>query len=220
MKKLKNYSEEQALAIIDKVVGQLSKQFKFGYYDVDDLKQEGTILALDVINDGRYDEDRPLENFLRVYIKSRFINLKRNKYFRTAMPCHACPLYDELCKKTTNQCMGFTDKMECDKYNTWFTLNHTKKNLVDCVNIGDIDDENERGMKENFEVEEKFETEQLKDYIDEHLPAEMRADYLKMITNFGAKPSHQAKLTKQRQELIRHTVQELIKEFYGRQSSE
>lgn len=204
------------MEIIDKVVTQLSKQFKFGYYDVDDLKQEGIILALDVINDGRYDEDRPLENFLRVYIKSRFINLKRNKYFRTAMPCHTCPLYDEFCKKSLNQCLGYSDKLECDKYAVWHKLNHTKKNLIDCINITDVNDEHENNMKENTYIEEKLATTQLKEYIDEHLPAEMRADYLKMITNYDVKPSQQAKLTKQRQELIRHTVQELIKEFYGR----
>lgn len=215
---MKNYSETEALAIIEKVVTQLSKQFKFGYYDQEDLKQEGTIFALKAIEDGAYDEDRPLENFLRIFIKNRFINLKRNKYFRTAMPCHACPLYDEFCKKTTNQCEGFTDKMECDKYNTWFTLNHTKRNLVDCVNIGNVNDEEEERMKENFLVEDTFDIKELKDYLDEHLPAEMRADYLKMITNHGAKPSHQAKLSKQRQELIRHTVQELMKEYNGRQS--
>lgn len=197
---------------------QLSKQFQFGYYDVDDLKQEGTIFALKAIEDGTYDENRPLENFLRVFIKNRFINLKRNKYFRTAMPCHSCPLYDEFCKQTNNQCMGFTDKLECDKYAIWHRLNYAKRNLVDCVDVAGVNDENEKNMKGEGHAESQLDTNELSTYIDEHLPAEMRADYLKMLTNYGAKLSHQAKISKSRQETIRQTIKKLMEDYYGRNS--
>jgi hypothetical protein len=216
MKPLKNYSEAQALEIINRVSGQLGKKFAFGYYAVDDLKQIGWMLANKAIEDGSYDESRPLENFLRVYLRNRFINLKRDKYFRAAMPCDACPLYDKLCKQTTNQCMGFTDKMECEKYAKWHLLNHTKKNLIDGVNIGDVDDEGETQMKTESFAEGNAEKNELSEYIDERLPAEMRADYLKIITNYGAKPSHQAKVSAARQEAIRHMVQKLMGEYYGR----
>lgn len=218
MKPLKNYSEAQVLETIDKVAGQLGKKFAFGYYAADDLKQIGWILANKAINEGKYDESRPLENFLRVYLKNRFINLKRDVYFRSTMPCDSCPLYDKFCKVKENQCLGYDDKMECKKYAKWYLLNHTKKNLIDGIDIGGINDENEERMKFQTHAEENAEKNELSNYIDEHLPAEMRADYLKIVTNYGAKPSHQAKVSAARQEAIRHTVQKLMGEYYGRNS--
>ena len=65
MKKIKwpsNISQEDVLKIIERIVNRLSSKFKFGYYDIDDIKQEARIEALNGL--AHYDEKRPLENFL------------------------------------------------------------------------------------------------------------------------------------------------------------
>lgn len=68
---------EEVLRIIERVVGPLSIKFKFGSYDVEEIKQEATIIAWEAIVKS-YDESRPLENFLRVHVRNRLLNFKRN----------------------------------------------------------------------------------------------------------------------------------------------
>ena len=74
-------NEEQVLTAIENVVNALARNFRFGYFDTDDMKQQGRMYALEGIP--KYNpEVGPLENFLRTHIRNRFINLKRNKLTR------------------------------------------------------------------------------------------------------------------------------------------
>lgn len=68
---------EQILDTIERVVGPLGNKLKFGSYDSEEIKQEGRAIAWKAIVD-TYEEGRPLENFLRVHVRNRLLNFKRN----------------------------------------------------------------------------------------------------------------------------------------------
>jgi hypothetical protein len=215
MIKLKNYSDNEALAIIDEVVGKIAKNFTFGYFDEDDIAQEGRILALNAINSGAYDESRPLKNFLFVFLRNRFINLKRDKYYRATPPCNACPFFDKNLKCSLNACTAFEDKMECDKFNVWTTLNASKRNLIDPIDIDSVDMEGEKSMLELVYTEETQEKNEMGTYIDERLPLDMRADYLKLLSNYGVRHSHKVKIATARVREIQTVVSGIMEDFYA-----
>lgn len=66
---------------IQEIATGLAKRYTFPNYDKDDIEQEAFIIGLESM--ARYDPDRPLENFLRVHMKNRLLNLRRDKYYRS-----------------------------------------------------------------------------------------------------------------------------------------
>lgn len=72
--------DTETLAIIHKIAKQLAPKFRFGYYDISDIEQEAIILGLDAVK--RWDQIRPLENFIYTHIRNRLGTLKRDKYYR------------------------------------------------------------------------------------------------------------------------------------------
>ena len=78
MKIPKGMTEEQVLKVIDKIADRYAYKFRFGYFEADDIRQEAKIIAMDALD--RYEEGRPLENFLAVHVKNRLNNFKRDKY--------------------------------------------------------------------------------------------------------------------------------------------
>ena len=45
----KGMTEEEVLSIIESVVNVLAFNFKFGYFDLDDMKQQGRMYALEAL---------------------------------------------------------------------------------------------------------------------------------------------------------------------------
>lgn len=66
--------------IIMKIAAEMAGRHTFPNYDRDDIEQEAFIIGLEALS--RYDEARPLENFLRVHMRNRLSNLRRDKYYR------------------------------------------------------------------------------------------------------------------------------------------
>ena len=121
-------TEEEVIEVINRILSTLSYNFKFGYFGIDDMKQEGWVYAIEALP--KYNpEIAPLENFLRTHIRNRFLNLKRDKLSRHQPPCPACPFYDPECRVSINKCSAFEDKSECDKWSGWEKRNFSKKNL-------------------------------------------------------------------------------------------
>lgn len=71
---------QQQLEIAQKVIERICYKYTFGPYDVDDIRQEALIFALEAMDE--WDGSRPLENFLAVVLPNRLKNLKRDEYFR------------------------------------------------------------------------------------------------------------------------------------------
>lgn len=79
MKIPKNMSKEDVLATIDIVINRMAHKYTFHGYDIDDIKQESFIICYDALE--RYDEKRPLENFLSVNLSNRLKNFIRDNNF-------------------------------------------------------------------------------------------------------------------------------------------
>lgn len=79
MKIPKNMTEQQVIDQINIVVNRIAPKYAFGTYGIDDIKQEAFIICMDALN--RYDQKRPLENFLSVHLSNRLKNFVRDNYY-------------------------------------------------------------------------------------------------------------------------------------------
>lgn len=159
-----NQTEQDVLGTIDGVINLLAPGFVFGYFDIEDIKQEARIDALKAL--AKYDSSRPLENFLYTHVKNRLINLKRDRFHRNDPPCMVC-----------HQKEGPTEHPDgkiCQKYKVWKKRNSTKSNLMKPVDIEKVEEPIERGATEQVELNELLQR------IDDKLPIELRSAYLQM----------------------------------------
>lgn len=79
MKIPKNMTKEEVIDKINLVVNRISPKYTFHGYDLDDIKQEAFMICMDALN--RYDENRPLENFLSVNLSNRLKNFIRDNNY-------------------------------------------------------------------------------------------------------------------------------------------
>lgn len=78
MKIPKNMTEQETVDTITLVVNRIAPKYTFVGYDVDDIKQEAFIICIDALD--RYDNKRPLENFLAVNLSNRLKNFIRDNF--------------------------------------------------------------------------------------------------------------------------------------------
>jgi DNA-directed RNA polymerase specialized sigma24 family protein len=69
------------MEVILRVIEKISPKYTFGYYEADDIRQESYIICLKALK--KYDESRPLENFLSRHLSNRLKSLIRDKYSRS-----------------------------------------------------------------------------------------------------------------------------------------
>ena len=79
MKTPTNMTEEETVEHINKVVNRISPKYVFYGYTLDDIKQESFLICMDALD--RYDNNRPLENFLSVHLSNRLKNFVRDNHF-------------------------------------------------------------------------------------------------------------------------------------------
>lgn len=134
----KNMTEQAVIDQITIVVNRIAPKYTFNGYAVDDIKQEAFIICMDALE--RYDNKRPLENFLSVHLSNRLKNFVRDNYYTK----------DE---------------------------EHKKKVLKpQSLSTDDV-------IKYDAEYDIKLEAKNIKLLIDKYLPAEHRANYLKMVND-------------------------------------
>tara|TARA_R100000008_G_C3565143_1_gene158686 strand:- start:116 stop:640 length:525 start_codon:yes stop_codon:yes gene_type:complete len=143
-------TESEVLEVVNRICDRYAYKFKFGYFEPDDIRQEAFIIAIDALE--RYDEGRPLENFLAVHVKNRLNNFKRDRYYR--------------------QHKKLDENID--------QLNNSKKFLMDTLDISNIRDEKEGNMRLDDDFIEKIANEELLEIIDEHLDVSFRSDYLRV----------------------------------------
>tara|TARA_R110000824_G_scaffold9415_10_gene42212 strand:- start:24674 stop:25285 length:612 start_codon:yes stop_codon:yes gene_type:complete len=200
-------TEEEVLSIIESVVNVLAFNFKFGYFDLDDMKQQGRMYALEALP--RYKpEIGNLYNFLRSHVRNRFLNLQRDKLSRHQPPCPSCPFYDPEYKQSKNMCSAFEDKMECDKYTGWEKRNGAKRSLAEPLDISSIRDENEKNMRSNTDVPALVIRAELMGIIDKNLPVSLRADFKKMMEDVS--------VGKQKRDKVINAIREILEEDNGK----
>jgi hypothetical protein len=170
-------TQEQFLDVLDNISKRLGHKFKFGYHSFDDMKQQAAIFALEGLQ--KYDNKRPLENFLWTHVRNRLFNYKRDNYQRPDKPCLSCPLYDAHCKKTMSGCLEFENKTDCELYMAWDTRNSSKKNIMKPVGIDDLQDSSPSNHK-SANIPDMVFNHQVIDLLDQHLPAQYRETYLRL----------------------------------------
>lgn len=174
------------MEVITKVVNSLAHKFKFGFYDTEDIKQEAFLIAIEGLD--RYEDDKPLENFLFVHVRNRLITFKRDNYIRKNYICKICENKDPNCKN-------------CHKRQI---KRNTKQFLIEPLDIHNINDENESRMWDADEVINTITINEYTSLIDKHLPIGLRMDYLKMKSGVY--------VSKQRRIEIEEAVQGILSE--------
>ena len=72
-------TEQEVVDQIEKVCNRISPRYTFYGYTVDDIRQESFIICMEALS--RYDNTRPLENFLSVNLSNRLKNFVRDHHF-------------------------------------------------------------------------------------------------------------------------------------------
>jgi len=193
------YTEADVLDCIHRAVSSLVSNFRFGYYDEDDLRQEGFIFACEALH--RFDPNNPkkcgLTNFLRIHVRHKFLNLRRDKLHRNSPPCSACPF------KTTQvvarnadfthsqqECAEFEDRMECPKWMGWNTRNQAKRSLVESCDVSKV---THVAPLEDSDVCTRLSHAELLQRVSDQIPLVLRADYRRLIEGARlSKPKREA----------------------------
>ena len=166
-------SEEEFLIVLDNISKRLAHKFRFAYHDIEDMKQQAAIFAIEGLE--KYDNKRPLENFLWTHVRNRLFNYKRNNYQRPDKPCLNCPFFDKNLTQSTNQCSKFSNKNDCDLYASWSKRNEAKKNIIQPSHI---EDESYYKSKGDFNL--NVQNQELIKFLDDNIETEYRENYLKL----------------------------------------
>jgi len=86
------------LEIILKVIDRIAPKYPFGFYDLDDIKQESYIICLAALP--KYDNSRPFENFISRHLSNKLKTLVRDKYHRKSTSDKHAKLIDNKKKLT------------------------------------------------------------------------------------------------------------------------
>lgn len=186
-------SETEFLKVLENISKRLVHKFKFGYHDVDDMKQQAAIFALEGLE--KYDHSRPLENFLWTHVRNRLFNYKRNNYQRPDKPCLDCPLYDPDRKISINQCSKYSNKQNCEPYASWSNRNESKKNIMQ-PNYIDYD------MPHKDSLDLLIQNNEIISFLDENIHADYRENYLRL--------KHGERVTKNKVIKLQKHIQELM----------
>jgi len=181
--------DEELIKVINKIANRLASIYKFGYHELEDMKQQAWQIALEGLDD--YDGKRPLENFLWTHVRNRLYNFKRDNYFRPEKPCDKCPLL------VNAKCTQFNDRMECDLYSRWYKRAEKRKSLMSSVEYNDQNYTDE-------DVISKLDKQQIFEQIDYHMPVELREYWIRFL--------HGLKLNKAKREQILLEITLILKE--------
>ena len=190
--------EEELLLVLDKITKKLIHKFKFGYHSVEDMKQQATVFALEALD--RYDGKRPLENFLWTHVRNRLFNFKRNNYQRPDSPCTGCKFHDQYMKKSESGCLQYSSKLDCNLYNSWYSRNERKKNIMQPSQI-----ENEQEVFHNSINIDNIENQEIIKFLDKNISSDYREYYLKL--------KHGVKIKKDKFDKLKNHISLLLKDF-------
>jgi DNA-directed RNA polymerase specialized sigma subunit len=195
MKVPKGMTEAEVLESIERVARGLAGKFKFGYNELEDMKQYARMYALTGLDN--YDPSiGTLETFLWTHVRNRLFNLKRDNFERPDKPCLNCPLkaYDPHCAASTNQCTAYDDKMACEQYAKWHNRNSAKRNVISPIELGNVRDEYEDNMKVSNDVAEELDNKHIMDLLDQKIPVTIRHLWVRVKSGISINKADRDKL--------------------------
>jgi len=182
-------NEQEVMDVINNIANRLASKFKFGYHEMDDMKQQARLFAWEGIE--KWDGIRPLENFLWTHVRNRLYNYKRNNYSRPEKPCLSCPLF------VNKECSKFDDERDCDLIKGWTDRNDSKRNLMSSYST--IYESLSRSHQSDL-----FDDKELLELVDDNMPIEYREDWIRL--------THSLKLPKVRQTALVEVIQGIFEE--------
>lgn len=172
-----NITEKQFVETVDRIANRLARRFRFGYHDVDDIKQQARFFAIEAMP--KYDSSRPLENFLWKHVKNRLCNYKRDKYERHEKPCAKCQHFITDDVEGDRCCLHEDENQEeCRAYSLWVVRNNVKKRLMNTVNICSLADGEEKHLY-TYDDDNLVYSEML-EIINKYLSVDLRKLFLKI----------------------------------------
>lgn len=188
----KGMTEQEVIEEINLAVRPMVS-FKFGYYDIKDILQEGWVFALEALPRYNPKIGVPLHKFLIIHLRNRFLNLHRNKQERKQTPCLKCPYY----KKRKKTCGVFTQLEECDKWQIWYKRNRSKRSLINTAEYFD----------EAFDDDPVINSidKELVRILNDKIPIHLRSDYCKLLDGVS--------ITKNKKEILYQYIKEILKEY-------
>ena len=197
-KTTKKVNENEFLQIVDIISKKLAYKFKFGYHDYEDMKQQISIFALEGLKN--YDHKRPLENFLWTHVRNRLFNYKRDNYQRPDKPCLSCPLHNS---NLPSQCEKYSNKNDCELYDSWSKRNSTKKNLMHLTTIDEIKDYGNAFSSDDNSLINSISTKEILSLVEKYLTGDERITYLKVKSGSKVSKSDMEKLTVKLQQIMK-----------------
>lgn len=202
MKVPKGYTEEQVVEIIMQISLKLANKFRFGYHEIDDMRQQVFLEILKPDKNGitileKFDTEKgnSLDSFLWIHARNRLHNFKRDNYARPELPCTSCPLKAYI----DGKCQAFSEIKECEYYFRWLNRNETKKNLASNQGTDAKTD-----VYYNVSMEEKLFSKEIFRIVDKNIPISLREDWIRFFNKL--------KLSKQKRTVLLEKVIEILKE--------
>lgn len=194
------YTEEQVLADLDGALNSLAHSFRFGYFDEDDIRQEGFLIALGALPDfdPNHKSGCSLQSFLRTHLRRRFINLHRDKLHRNTPPCSNCHYFTE----DGPTCEKFPDMNECPKWSGWQSRNQAKRSLMESCDVSKVIPVAHIDSEDAYD---KLSRHELVQHISNNIPMALRADYRRFLDG--------ARLSKKRREAVLEAIHALTGEL-------
>jgi len=172
-----NMTEAEVIEVVNNVVGRLCHKFKYGYHEPDDIKQMGWVFAIQGLE--KYDNSRPLINFLYTHVKNRLFNFKRDNFERPNKPCVSCPK-SAYCKQS-DSCTIYENEMDCHWYKGWKDRNEVKRNLMNFIDVDSTKKDHEKRMMLADTASDDVILDEVITIIDSNLnDTELRKNWLKM----------------------------------------
>ena len=189
-------TEQQVIQTIDNIANRLAAKFKFGYHEIEDMKQQARLFAWEGLKN--YDGVRPLENFLWTHVRNRLYNFKRNNFGRPDKPCDVCPFFSDNFENSRGYgCTAYDNQEECNLYMGWLHRNSAKRNIMNTAHL-------ELEIQGKELIGETIDRKYIFNLIDESLPTRYREDWIRLINN--------SKLSKTRKEIILEIIFKILKE--------
>tara|TARA_A100001015_G_scaffold292789_1_gene368543 strand:- start:2204 stop:2824 length:621 start_codon:yes stop_codon:yes gene_type:complete len=200
MKTPKGLTEQEVLEVINKTVNYLAPSFKFGYFDIDDMRQEGTIFCLEAIDSFNFkkssqqDIKDALFTFLKTHVRWRFLNMRRKQLMRVEPPSCKC----KLCREDS------PNRLDCPKYSNWIKRNIAKRSLMEPF---DVDDVYSINSSSSIDMDEKILSSDIIKILNQYIPANIRVDYRKFIDGVS--------ISKSKREKLIQTIKLIIQKHYN-----
>lgn len=197
-------NENEVLRIIDKAIKNLAQNLKFGYYEVEDMMQEGRIFAMEALP--KYDPNRDcsLEQFIRVVVRNKFISLRRDKMERIEPPCHSCPHFIPVVDGVLRaQCTTYENKNDCERWFGWVERNTAKRILTETY---DNDESPAYHPMDFSDLSDSLISQEIIALMDRKIPLSMKADYRRYLEN--------VRLPKHRRLKVEEEIKRIVSEYY------